>query len=90
MNATLAPTETRHPAQQPQLAQPVRRVGLADRAALHLGVALIKWGRRPVLGTAERRANALERALARRARDERVQAHRNRALLQYNLLHRIR
>lgn len=24
----------------------VRRVGLLDRAALHLGVALIKWGRR--------------------------------------------
>ena len=27
---------------------PVRRVGLLDRTALHLGVALIKWGRRPV------------------------------------------
>jgi hypothetical protein len=26
----------------------VRRVGVLDRAALHLGVALIKWGRRPV------------------------------------------
>ena len=64
--------------------------GLADRAALHLGVALIKWGRRPVLGTAERRANALERALAARARDARVQAHRDHALLQYNLIHRIR
>ena len=88
MNATLAPTETRHPVQQPH--QPVRRVGLADRAALHLGVALIKWGRRPVLGTAERRANALERALAARARDARVQAHRDHALLQYNLIHRIR
>ena len=25
-----------------------RRVGLLDRAALHLGVALIKWGRRPL------------------------------------------
>jgi hypothetical protein len=90
MNATLAPTETRHPVQQPQQGQPVRRVGLADRAALHLGVALIKWGRRPVLGTAERRANALERALAHRARDARVQAHRDQALLQYNLIHRIR
>ena len=28
--------------------RPVRRVGLLDRAALHLGVALITWGRRPV------------------------------------------
>ena len=28
-------------------ARPVRRVGLLDRAALHLGVALITWGRRP-------------------------------------------
>jgi hypothetical protein len=26
---------------------PVRRVGLLDRAALHLGVALIRWGSRP-------------------------------------------
>jgi len=26
----------------------VRRVGMLDRAALHIGVALIKWGRRPV------------------------------------------
>lgn len=29
-------------------ARPVRRVGALDRAALHLGVALIKWGRRPI------------------------------------------
>ncbi|MET1051421.1 MAG: hypothetical protein ABWX65_02165 [Mycetocola sp.] len=27
--------------------RPNRRVGLLDRAALHLGVALITWGRRP-------------------------------------------
>lgn len=27
--------------------RPVRRVGVLDRAALHLGVALITWGRRP-------------------------------------------
>ncbi len=27
--------------------RPERRVGLLDRAALHLGVALITWGRRP-------------------------------------------
>ncbi len=28
--------------------QPVRRVGPLDRAAMHLGIALIRWGRRPV------------------------------------------
>jgi len=27
--------------------RPVRRIGILDRAALHLGVALIRWGRRP-------------------------------------------
>jgi len=26
----------------------VRRVSLLDRAALHLGLALIRWGRRPL------------------------------------------
>lgn len=36
-------------------AHTVRRVGALDRAAMHLGVALIKWGRRPV------KANLLER-----------------------------
>lgn len=88
MNATLAPTETLHPVQQPH--QPVRRVGLADRAALHLGVALIKWGRRPALGEAERRANALERALAYKARDERVAAERDQAVLNYSQLTLVR
>jgi len=39
-----------HPPQTvpPVQPHPVRRVGLLDRTALHLGVALIKWGRRPV------------------------------------------
>ena len=39
-----------HPPQPVRTAalHPVRRVGLLDRAALHVGVALIKWGRRPV------------------------------------------
>ena len=73
-----------------QLPQPVRRVGVVDRAALHLGVALIKWGRRPALGADERRANAIERAVARAARDERVAAERDRALLNYNQLNLVR
>ncbi len=46
------------------------RVGLLDRAALHLGVALIKWGRRPAHHAArsERRANRVELALLNRDR----------------------
>jgi hypothetical protein len=52
MNTQLvtAPGRQKH---QPQPVQtvsshPVRRVGLLDRAALHLGLALVKWGRRPI------------------------------------------
>ena len=46
------------------------RVGLLDRAALHLGVALIKWGRRPAHHAArtERLANRAELALLHRDR----------------------
>lgn len=73
-----------------QLPQPVRRVALVDRAALHLGVALIKWGRRPALGEFERRANVLERAVARAARDKRVAADRDRAVLNYSQLTLVR
>lgn len=37
-------------------AHAVRRVGPLDRAAMHLGVALIRWGRRPVRSHRERPA----------------------------------
>jgi hypothetical protein len=39
-----------HPPQplRPLKPHPVRRVGLLDRAAMHLGIALIRWGRRPI------------------------------------------
>lgn len=75
MNTTLT-NETRHdPSVHPEhaaheesRAQSVRRVGLVDRAALHLGVALIKWGRRPGAPARERRANRVERALLHRDR----------------------
>ncbi len=72
MNTTLA-TERRHePSVHEQPAHednrhPVRRVGLFDRAALHLGVALIKWGRRPTPAR-ERRVNRAELALLHRDR----------------------
>lgn len=47
-----------------------RRVHLLDRIALHLGIALIKWGRRPlVLATRERRANRIEQQLLRLDRE---------------------
>ncbi|GGE83725.1 hypothetical protein [Mycetocola zhadangensis] len=52
MKTTLATTPVRqdHPPQPtPDLQpNPVRRVGPLDRAALRLGLALVKWGRRPV------------------------------------------
>ena len=55
---------------------PARRVKALDRAALHLGLALIAWGRRPrSLESRERRANRVEQALARESRvqlDERT------------------
>jgi len=45
--------------------RPVRRVSLFDRLALHVGLALITWGRRPqTLESRERRANRIEQALA--------------------------
>jgi hypothetical protein len=92
MNATLA-SETRHESSvhREQQLQPVRRVGLADRAALHLGVALIKWGRRPAAAPElERRANRLERALAWERRDARVTAERDKAVLNYAMLTLVR
>jgi len=74
MNTTLssAPRRLDHPPQSQ--ASPdehlVRRVGLADRIALHLGVTLIAWGRRPsVIASRERRANRREQQLARLARE---------------------
>ena len=48
---------------------PVRRVKLFDRLALHVGLALITWGRRPqTLESRERRANRVEQAIAREHR----------------------
>ena len=85
MNTTLTTDDRLTPSVQPvQQAQPVRRVGLVDRAALHLGVALIKWGRRPVAAPQnERRANMLERALLSNERDRYVDADRQKAVLMY-------
>ncbi len=55
------PPQRRHDSERIQ----VRRVGLLDRLALHVGVALVSWGRRPlVVETRERRANRVEQRLA--------------------------
>ena len=75
MNSTLTTLPGRteqhqHHHQQPELVVIVRRVNLLDRTALHLGVALVKWSRRPLeLETRERRANRAEQHLARLARE---------------------
>jgi hypothetical protein len=48
----------------------VRPVGVLDRAAMHLGVALIRWGRRPVKPRRrERPVPAPETLAARRELD---------------------
>ena len=86
MNTTLT-TESRHIEQR---TLPVRRVGLLDRAALHLGVALIKWGRRTSGAPLhERRANMLERSLLSNERDRAVDAHRQRTVLLYGSMSRM-
>jgi len=76
MNRTLTNAPVR-PDPHTQLAykRPVRRVNTLDRLALHLGVALIKWGRRPLaVESRERRANRIEQHLARVER-ERADGH---------------
>lgn len=74
MNTTLSTTLGRHEhPPQPvgeQLRHMVRRVGPLDRAALHLGVALITWGRRPlVVESREQRANRAKQHVARLDRE---------------------
>ncbi len=64
MNATLQQEAQQHDQQlRPQHEQqyrPVRRVGLVDRVALHVGVALVAWSRRPrAVVTHEGRADQL-------------------------------
>jgi hypothetical protein len=74
MNTTLSTARGRHdhPPHESVQYQPslARRVGPLDRIALHLGVALIKWGRRPMpIESRERQANRVELELARLARE---------------------
>jgi hypothetical protein len=73
MNTTLSTTPGRHdhpPHVVASQAREARRVGLLDQVALHVGIALIKWGRRPYsIESRERRANRVEQQLARLARE---------------------
>jgi len=77
MNATLSTVVDRHehppqplPQSQSSAQQPVRRVNLLDRVALTVGIALIKWGRRPrAIESRERRASRVEHQLARIERE---------------------
>ena len=71
MNATLstAPGRHDHPPQPVNAYRP-RRVPLLDRLALHVGLALVMWGRRSrALESRERRANRVEHELARLERE---------------------
>jgi hypothetical protein len=82
MNTTLstAPSRHDHPPQHEHELQPRNRVNLPDRIALHLGLALIKWGRRSrTVESRERRANRIEQRLATEYRER--QFERNARLL---------
>ena len=53
---------------------PVRRMSIVDRAALHLGLALIRWGRRPLeTESRQRRVVRFEQHVARLERERQVQ-----------------
>jgi len=76
MNTQLAPVPGRHdhppqPVRSPE-AHPLRRVGLVDRAAMHLGVALIHWGRRPVKARRRARPTLAPESLQSRRELDRV------------------
>ena len=68
MNTLLtAPRRHDHPPQQVQPQHTVRRVGLLDRLALRVGLALLVWARRPVPVTEERYVTPAELAKLREA-----------------------
>lgn len=70
-----APVRPSHPSSR---SVPARRVGLVDRIALHLGVALVQWSRRSTVAVQhERRARRVQHELSLEQRER---------LLQRNLL----
>ncbi len=97
MNSTLTPTrhtvQPAHEVATPVVHAPARTLSLVDRAALHLGMALIRWGRRPgrELARHERLANSFELGLLHRERTAlRLQLERERAVSQTHALVRVR
>jgi hypothetical protein len=88
MNTQLAPAQGRHdhppqPVSVPET-RPVRRVGALDRAAMHLGVALIHWGRRPAKPRRRERSVLAPESLEARRELDRVR-DQQRALLMLTL-----
>jgi hypothetical protein len=77
MNTTLSHSALQEHQPERELAVrrlPVRRVGLLDRLALRLGLALVTWGRRPRRERRSRELSREQRMLLRendRARAER-------------------
>ena len=100
MNTTLTPaTRHDHPPHEATTLHEAstllvpRRLSFVDRAALHLGMALIRWGRRPgrELARHERLANSFELGLLQREREAlRRELERERALSMEHALIRVR
>jgi len=78
------PPHTEEPEHQDESHQ-LRRVGTLDRAALHLGLALVRWGRRPIKGERSERL-----AFNREVHEARREMERARAAHQAYNLTRIR
>ena len=69
MNTTMTAVRRHdHPPEQLDVQRPLRRVGLFDRLALRLGLALLVWARRPRRVQAERHISPAEVADLRAAR----------------------
>jgi hypothetical protein len=70
-----------HPPSSPEPGSGVRSVSIADRAALHLGLALITWSRRP--RTASQQPDREELLARRRAASARATREREWQLALY-------
>ncbi|TBN56100.1 hypothetical protein EYE40_01080 [Glaciihabitans arcticus] len=70
MSTTTSTRRLQHPPQQETTVHSVSRVGLLDRVALHVGLALITWSRRTrSIESRERLALLHEQRLARVERE---------------------
>ncbi len=71
MNTTLSTPQGRvHPSAHPPSPHSARRVGIIDRLALRLGIALVAWSRRPrVLDVRDDHARRVQNALATERRE---------------------